>query len=98
MGDIQKIKKIAFNLNNLTKLHIINFLSDKDASNQEIFEVLKKPLGINYRSAIYGSLKDLQESGLIEKYYDNDNSKITYRLIVKIINIDLEKMEISFFK
>lgn len=98
MNDIKKIKKIAFNLNNLTKLHIIHCLSAKDASNQEIFEVLKKPLGISYRSAIYGSLKDLQESGLIEKYYDNNNNKITYRLIVKIINIDLEKMEISFFK
>ena len=98
MDDVQKIKNVAFSLNNLTKLHIISCLSDKDASNQEIFEILKKPLGINYRSAIYGSLKDLQESGLIEKYYDNNNSKITYRLIVKVINIDLEKMEISFFK
>lgn len=98
MSDIQKIKNIAFNLNNLTKLHIINCLSDKDASNQEIFEAVKKPLGINYRSAIHSSLKDLQKSGLIEKYYDNDNNKITYRLIVRIINIDLEKMEISFFK
>lgn len=96
MDDINKIQKTAFNLKNPTKLLIIKYLSNKEASNQEIYEALKKTLTIKYRSAIYGALKDLQEMGLIEKYYDNLDSKIKYRLIVKKVNIDLEKLKISF--
>ncbi len=86
----------AFNLKNPTKLLIIKYLSNKEASNQEIYIALKNTLTIKYRSAIYEALKDLQEIGLIEKYYDNLDSKIKYRLIVKKIDIDLEKMKISF--
>lgn len=96
MDDSQKIQMIAFNLKNPTKLLIIKYLSNKEASNQEIYDALKNTLTIKYRSAIYGALKDLQEIGLIEKYYDNLDRKIKYRLIVKKINIDLERMKISF--
>jgi len=98
MDNIKKIQINAFNLKNPTKLLIIKHLSNKEASNQEIYEALKNTLTIKYRSAIYGALKDLQEIGLIEKYYDNLDSKIKYRLIVKQINIDLEKMKISFIQ
>lgn len=96
MDDGQKIQMTAFNLKNPTKLLIIKYLSNKEASNQEIYDALKNTLTIKYRSAIYEALKDLQEIGLIEKYYDNLDSKIKYRLIVKKVNIDLEKMKISF--
>jgi DNA-binding transcriptional ArsR family regulator len=98
MDDIKKIQITAFNLKNPTKLHIIKYLSNKEASNQEIYEALKKTLTIKYRSAIHGALKDLQEMGLIEKYYDNLDSKIKYRLIVKKVNIDLEKLKIYFIQ
>jgi DNA-binding PadR family transcriptional regulator len=96
MDDSEKIQLTAFNLKNPTKLLVIQFLSNKEASNQEIYDALKSTLAIKYRSAIYGALKDLQEIGLIEKYYDNSDSKIKYRLIVKNVNIDLEKLKIFF--
>lgn len=98
MDDIVRISEVASNLKNPVKLHILNYLSDKDASNQEIFESLKNTLQIKCRSGVYNSLKDLQEAGLIKKYYDNENNKIKYKLIIKIVNIDLESMKISLFK
>ena len=95
MDDIQKIQIVGSNLKSKTKLNIIKHLSERDASNQEIFESVKKCLKVNYRSTIYAALKDLQDSGIIEKYYDNKNNKIKYHLIVRVINIDLENMKIE---
>jgi len=96
MDDSQKVQKTAFNLKNPTKLLIIKYLSNKEATNQEIYNAFKSTQSIKYRSAIYQALKDLNEIGLIEKYYDNIDNKIKYRLIVKKVSIDLEKMKISF--
>lgn len=96
MNDLQTIRAIALNLKNSTKLHIIQCLSKNDASNQEIFVELKKTLNINYRSGIFGALKDLQEIGLIKKYYDDTDQKLKYKLIVKNVKINLEKLLVEF--
>lgn len=96
MNDTEKIQSIALNLKNPIKLHIIEYLSNKDGSNQEIFIELKKINKIKYRSAIFGALKDLQEIGLIKKYYDDENNKLKYKLIVKNIKIDLNNLKIIF--
>lgn len=95
MDDIQKIQSISSNLKSKTKLNIIKHLSERDASNQEIYESVKKYLKINYRSTTYAALKDLQDSGIIEKYYDNEHNQIKYRLIVTVVKIDLENMKIE---
>lgn len=96
MDDIQKIQAIARNFKNPIKLHIIKYLSKNDASNQDIFIELNKTLKINYRSGIFGALKDLQETGLVKKYYDDESNKLKYKLIVKKVNIDLEELSIVF--
>jgi len=98
MDNLQKISIILSNLKNPIKLHIIDYLSDKDASNQEVFEFLSKAQNVKYRSGVYNSLKDLQNAGIIEKYYDTNKNKIMYKLIIRTIILDLEKMNISLLK
>lgn len=96
MDDLQKIQATAQNLKSPLKLHILKYLSEKDASNQDIFIELNKTLKIKYRSGIFGALKELQHIGLVQKYYDNKNNKLKYRLIVKTIKIDLKTLSIIF--
>ena len=46
MDDLQKIQATAQNLKSPLKLHILKYLSEKDASNQDIFIELNKTLKI----------------------------------------------------
>lgn len=81
-------------LKSKTCLLILNYLAKKDASNQELYNKLKNKVNISYRSSIFEALKRIKMAGLIEKYYDNNNSKIMYKLKFKNISLNLETMEL----
>ena len=81
-------------LNSKTCLLILNYLAKKDASNQEIYEKLKDKIDISYRSSVFEALKRIKKAGLIEKYYDDESSKIVYKLKFKNISLDLETMDL----
>lgn len=92
------LKSIATELTSITKLHIINYLSKTDASNQEIFEKLKDKIEIKYRSSIFPALDSLHKNGLVKKYYDTENKKINYSLTCKKIVFDLVNFNVEIIK
>lgn len=81
-------------LNSKTCLLILNYLAKEDASNQELYDKLKNKINISYRSSIFEALKRIKTAGLIEKYYDDNKSKIMYRLKFKNISLDFETMDL----
>ncbi len=81
-------------LKSKTCLLILNYLAKKDASNQELYDKLKNKIDISYRSSIFEALKRIKTAGLIEKYYDNNNSKIMYKLKFKNISLDFETLDL----
>ena len=81
-------------LNSKTCLLILNYLAKKDASNQELYDKLKNKINISYRSSVFEALKRIKTAGLIEKYYDNNTSKIMYKLNFKNISLDFETMDL----
>ena len=72
----------------------MNYLAKEDASNQELYDKLKNKINISYRSSIFEALKRIKTAGLIEKYYDDNKSKIMYRLKFKNISLDFETMDL----
>jgi len=81
-------------LNSKTCLLILNYLAKEDASNQELYDKLKNKINISYRSSIFEALKRIKTAGLIEKYYNDNKSKIMYRLKFKNISLDFETMDL----
>jgi len=89
MEDLMKISKFLKNISSPTKLYILNLLKNNPRSNSEIFEILEKKKIIQDRSTSYYALESLLKSDIIEKFYDQDQKKILYRLKLKSISLDL---------
>jgi len=89
MEDLMKISKFLKNISSPTKLYILNLLKNSPRSNSEIFEILEKKKIIQDRSTSYYALESLLKSDIIEKFYDQDQKKILYRLKLKSISLDL---------
>ena len=88
-SDYDNIILLGKVLSSKTCLLILQYLANKDASNQELYEKLKDKTNISYRSSIFEALKRIKETGLIEKYYDDDKSQIMYKLKYKTFSFDL---------
>ena len=86
------LEKIVAVLNNPMRKRIIQLLAKKDMTAPEIFIKLGSE-SPKYRQSVNKALEKLKDSGLIEKYYSDQNKKLNYRLKNKIIGFDLEKMK-----
>ncbi|MBY9006071.1 MAG: hypothetical protein KGD63_04880 [Candidatus Lokiarchaeota archaeon] len=82
-------------LNSKTCLLILQYLASKDASNQELYEKLKNKTKISYRSSIFEALKRIKKAGLVEKYYNDEDKQIKYRLRYKTFSFDFGKLELE---
>ncbi|MHA1437829.1 MAG: hypothetical protein ACTSPD_09630 [Promethearchaeota archaeon] len=91
-GDIILLGKI---LRSSTCLAILNYLAQKDASNQEIYNKLKNKIGIEYRSTIFEALKRIKHAGLVEKYYDDGDNQIKYKLKYNRVSLDFSTMNLT---
>ncbi len=89
------IISLARVLKSKTCLVILNYLTKNNASNQEIYDALKNKIDIEYRSSIFEALKRIKGAGLVEKYYDDNDNQIKYRLKVKSISLDFESMDLK---
>ena len=93
-SNYDEIISIAKILKSKTSLLILNYLTKKDASNQELYDNLKNKVDISYRSSIFEVLKRIKKAGLVEKYYDDENNQIKYRLKYRHFSFDLETMSL----
>ncbi len=78
-----------------TCLLILNYLFKKDASNQDIYRMLKLKVGIRYRSSAFEALKRIKKAGLVEKYYDDKKSKIMYKLKFRQVSLNFDGMNLQ---
>ncbi len=82
-------------LNSKTCLLILKYLANKDASNQELYEKLKTKTKISYRSSIFEALKRIKKAGLVEKYYNDEDKQIKYKLRFKEFFINFGSLKIE---
>lgn len=87
--DIIALAKV---LRSKTCLAILDYLVKKNASNQEIYDKLKHEIDIEYRSSVFEALKRIKEAGMVEKYYDDQDNQIKYKVMHRRYTVDLETM------
>ena len=90
--DIISLAKV---LRSKTCLAILDYLVKKNASNQEIYDKLKDKIDIEYRSSVFEALKRIKDVGLVEKFYNDEDNQIKYKLKYKNISINLETMTLK---
>ena len=93
--DYDDIISLAKILHSKTCLVILNFLSKQNASNQDIYDKLKNKIDIEYRSSVFEALKRIKNAGLVEKYYDDDDNQIKYKLKFNHVSLDLNTMNLT---
>ena len=76
-------------------IQVLNYLTEGDASNQEIYEKLKNKIGTGHRASIFAALNKIKEAGLVEKYYDDESNKIMYILTVKSVKLDFKSLDLE---
>jgi Fe2+ or Zn2+ uptake regulation protein len=80
-------------LRSKTCLLILNYLTNKDASNIEVFNELKQQIDTDNRSTVFEALKRMKKAGLINKYYSDMDKEIKYKLISNNLSINLKNMK-----
>jgi len=58
-------------------------------------ELNKRGFKMKYRESVYRALEKLADAGLVQKYYDNKERGIRYRLLKAKIDIDFQSQKIS---
>lgn len=91
--DVLLIGKI---LSSKTCLMILKYLAVRDASNQELYEKLKSITKISYRSSIFEALKRIKKAGLVEKYYDDKDKQIKYKLKYRDLLLEFRTLILEF--
>ncbi len=87
--------EIAKGLNSNLRLLILKLLCESDMNSQEIFLRLRGK--VKYRQYIHRNLEILRKVGIINKYYNVDNSKLYYHLNKKRLIINFDKLSFEFF-
>jgi Fe2+ or Zn2+ uptake regulation protein len=79
-----------------TRLDILKILSNGSKTVKDVInELNSQKYNIKYRESVYRSIEKLKEIGLIEKYYDEKNKSIMYRMKVKKIVYEIDKDKIQ---
>jgi Fe2+ or Zn2+ uptake regulation protein len=85
-----ELTSIGGALSNETRVKILNLISAEDKSSIATHEEYKKRFSDSkHRETIYRELENLVESGLVEKYYDDQEQQLKYSLSHEKILIDL---------
>lgn len=83
-------------LSSKVRIEILNILASKSGSVKDILKELQtRSILIKYRESVYRDLEKLVGTGLVEKYYDNKDKGIRYRLLITKIQVDFRTGEIS---
>jgi len=88
-----RIDKVIHALNASTRREIMKLLAEKSMSAPEVFKQLGDK-GPEHRPSVNKALEVLKESGLLTKYYDNQDNQIKYKLTSRRVTIDFKQMEI----
>jgi len=78
------------------RLDILKILSNKPNTVKGVInELNSQKYNIKYRESVYRSMEKLKDIGLIEKYYDEKNKSITYKLKANKIIYEIDKDKIQ---
>jgi len=78
------------------RLDILKILSDEPKTVKSVInELNSQKYNIKYRESVYRSMEKLKDIGLIEKYYDEKNKSITYKLKANKIIYEIDKDKIQ---
>lgn len=93
-GNVDNKNSLSIFLNSRT-LKILELLNDQELSAPEIYLLLaeKRPL---YRQSVHKTLDKLFTIGVVDKYYDNNDRKIKYKLIKTKFIIDFKDGSMIF--
>ncbi|MGD0495478.1 MAG: winged helix-turn-helix domain-containing protein [Candidatus Bathyarchaeia archaeon] len=89
-------QKIFAALSSGTRIEIIKILAVKSKTVREVLDQLNlRGFQIKYRESVYRALEKLAAAGLVEKYYDNRERDIRYRIVRSKIDFDFHSGEIT---
>lgn len=89
-----EIGDVVYGLNSTTRRQILRLLSENELTAPEIYQKLGDDAPV-YRQSVNKALDILEQSKLVEKYYNSEKKAIQFKIVTKKLTIDLKDLSVE---